>query len=120
MKLLTGIFLSAALLLGSGSLALAMSVSEYDAIGSPSNEAVYAVSTTARQITMTKDLNRTMVIKNDDPENAIFYGDSSVTASNGQKLEPGEKTIFQGKSAGFNFYVVTAMGGAELRVVEYP
>ena len=88
--------------------------------GPPANEALVYVSTTPVKVSMTNDLNRTLVALNDDPENTIFYGDSAVTFQTGQKIFPGEKVAFVGKSAGFNFYAVTASGSALLRKVEYP
>lgn len=91
-------------------------------IGNALNETVYLASPgTAVQVKVTGlgNASRTVVAVNDDPDVVIFYGDSGVTFNNGQKIQPGEKVTFQGVNPGFNFWIVTQSGSAQLRVVEH-
>lgn len=90
-----------------------------DNVGNAMNGKVVLVSTAAVAVSLTSPLNHTLVVKNDDMENAIFYGGSDCSLQLGQKIDPMEKVTFQGVNAGFTIYVCTASGSAELRLVEH-
>lgn len=90
-----------------------------DNTGPASNGRVVLATQTATRVTMTTTLNRTMVVVNDDAENSVFYGGSDCSYVLGQKIDPGDKVTFQGVTAGFNFYVCTASGSAEVRIAEH-
>lgn len=90
-----------------------------DNYGNAMNARVVLATPTATQVKLLSPLNHTLVVMNDDAENPVFYGDSTCTLTLGQKINPLEKVTFQGVDAGFNFYVCTAVGSAEVRLVEH-
>lgn len=90
-----------------------------DNIGNAKNGTVVMAGPTAVQVTMTTGLDRTLVVLNDDLENPVYYGGSDCGVNTGQKINPQEKVTFQGVTAGFTFYVCTANGSAEVRLVEH-
>lgn len=101
------------------SWAMAAGVYFYENVGDAANGRIVLATTTATKVTMSLPINRTLVVVNEDPENVIFYGGSNCSQSAGQRIAPGEKVTFQGVTAGFTFYVCTANGSAELRMVSH-
>ena len=99
--------------------AMASGVYYMDNLGPAMNGKTVLATPTATQVLLTTPINRTLVVVNDDAENTVFYGDSTCGVNTAQKIQPLEKVTFQGVTAGFNFYICTGQGSAEVRLVEH-
>jgi hypothetical protein len=90
-------------------------------VGSPTNQRVVTVTSTAQKITLTGARFKTMEWYNADPTNKIYFGDSTVTSANGMPLLAGDYRIFRGAQNAFSAWVVCSAGQtANLNIIEYP